>query len=230
MDSIGQEQSIMKLILTRDGSHSVYNSQLDEHYHSIHGAIQESVHVFINAGLNAFACESEQINILEIGLGTGLNAILTFMEAGKYKKIHYTAVEAYPLDMKLIKDLNYLPMLNGQAFSNVFDSIHASEFEKNVALSADFIFKKIHNTIQNTIFVQKFDLVYYDAFGPRAQPEMWQREIFQKLYNALNPGAILVTYCAKGEVKRFLKSVGFSVETLPGPPRKREMVRARKLS
>lgn len=218
----------MKLLLTNDGSHSIYNSEIDEHYHSIHGAIQESKHVFINAGLKAFSEKSDPLKILEIGLGTGLNALLTLLESNDSLKINYTAIEAFPLNQSFIKEMNYLQMLEAEDFENSFYAMHASEFSKEIALSSNFIFKKINRKIQEINFENTFDLIYYDAFGPRAQPEMWHKEIFQKLFDALNYGGILVTYCAKGEVKRILKSVGFIVETLQGPPRKREMVRARK--
>jgi tRNA U34 5-methylaminomethyl-2-thiouridine-forming methyltransferase MnmC len=225
------------LIKTADGSHSLYVEDLDEHYHSIHGAIQESIHVFINTGLKFIASQTTQINILEIGLGTGLNALLTYIEAEKLNlKINYTSLEAFPLSIDLVKELNYLNLLNepGHASpptggsASVFHQFHTCEWNKEISFSKKFTFKKIHNTLQAVEFKDQFQLIYFDAFGPRVQPEMWTEELFSKIYEATKPQGCLVTYCAKGEVKRTLKKVGYTVETLPGPPRKREMVRGTK--
>ena len=225
------------IIQTADGSHSLYVKHLDEHYHSIHGAIQESKHVFIETGFRHFLSQTNSaINILEIGFGTGLNALLTYMEAERLdKKINYTSLEAYPLDMKLITELNYITLLadtsssDNQDLKSKFELLHSSDWEKENFLSETFSLRKIKNTLQEIRFDNTFDLIYFDAFGPRVQPEMWTEELFKKIFTATNPNGSLVTYCAKGEVKRTLKKVGFIVETLPGPPGKREMVRGRKL-
>ncbi|MCW3086606.1 MAG: SAM-dependent methyltransferase [Bacteroidetes bacterium] len=227
-----------ELIKTEDGSHSLYVKELNEHYHSTHGAIQESKHVFIEAGLKHFcaAFSGNQINILEIGLGTGLNALLTFFETKKISQtIDYTALEAFPISSELAKQLNYVELLsekNSHAkadLQNTFDQLHDSEWGKKNAISDQFNFKKIKETLQQIVFEnEQFDLIYFDAFGPPVQPEMWTEPIFQKIYNATKSNGILVTYCAKGEVKRTLKKVGFTVESIPGPPEKREMIRAKK--
>jgi len=219
-----------KVIQTKDGSHSLYIEALDEHYHSVHGAIQESKHVFIEAGL--YANTKGGMSILEIGLGTGLNALLTILANQKLKQnINYTAVEAFPVSAEIAGLLNYPDLLvdavnTKENVQVLFQSIHSSEWDKKLTLSETFIFYKIKNTLQAIEFSDTFDLVYFDAFGPTAQPDMWTEEIFLKLWNAMNTEGILVTYCAKGIVKRTLKKIGFVVETLQGPPGKREMVRA----
>lgn len=222
---------VNEIIKTADGSHSIYVQGLDEHYHSIHGAIQEAQHVFIKMGLMHIASTlphpNTPINILEIGLGTGLNAFITFMEARKAGlTIHYTALEAYPISAELAGKLNYVELLNAQQDQPIYDKIHSSEWDKKNAFSDQFTLHKIKNTIQECVFEEYYDLIYFDAFGPRVQPEMWTEDIFNKLYAVTKPQGCLVTYCAKGEVKRTLKKVGFSLETLQGPPGKREMVRA----
>lgn len=225
-----------EIIKTADGSHSLYVKDLDEHYHSIHGAIQEGKHVFIEMGLKASALYLSKgegyipvINILEIGLGTGLNALLTYLEILKNPlNIHYTALEAFPLENEIIKELNYIELLNAASHQKNFDQIHTCEWDKKIELAKNFTLHKIKNTLQQVKFENLFDIIYFDAFGPRVQPEMWTEGIFAKIYAATKPNGFLVTYCAKGEVKRTLKKVGFTVETLQGPPGKREMVRAKK--
>ncbi len=226
------------LIKTEDGSHSLYVKELNEHYHSIHGAIQESKHVFINAGLQQSISKSpSSISILEIGLGTGLNALLTFIESQKnIRTIHYTALEAFPIGIELVKELNYPELLatcelnNEASLRSVFNTLHSCEWQKEIAISENFIFQKIKNTLQKAEFINTYDLIYFDAFGPPVQPEMWTEELFSKIFSATNSNGILVTYCAKGEVKRTLKKVGFTVESIPGPPGKREMIRGNKKS
>ena len=216
------------LIKTEDGSHSLYVNDLDEQYHSKHGAIQEGKHVFIEAGLKHVASHNNSpIRILEIGLGTGLNSFLTLIESEKLNlPIHYTALEAFPLELDLITELNYVECLNEERIKNKFIQIHSSDWEKEISLSELFCIHKIKGTLQEVQFDETYHLIYFDAFGPAVQPEMWTEEIFNKLYSALKPNGCLFTYCAKGEVKRTLKKVGFTVAALPGPPGKREMVRA----
>ncbi len=224
------------IIKTADGSHSLFVEELNEHYHSIHGAIQESKHVFIEAGLKpiisrstASSEENEPLTILEIGLGTGLNALLSYIETQQSDiNIHYTAIEAYPVNADLIDQLNYVELLKAQNLQPVYSTIHACEWGRPVALSDQFTILKIKSTLQDTVLGNNYHLIYFDAFGPGVQPEMWTEEVFAKLYAVVEPGGCLVTYCAKGEVKRTLKRVGFTVESLPGPPGKREMVRAMK--
>lgn len=223
------------IIKTADGSHSLFVEELNEHYHSIHGAIQESNHVFIDAGLKPFISGSitsyaegkGPLAVLEIGLGTGLNAILTYVETQSSDiNIHYTAIEAYPVSADLIARLNYVELLNAQNLQPVYTAIHACEWGRPVPLSNQFILFKIKNTLQEAVLENSYHLIYFDAFGPGVQPEMWTEEIFAKLFAVVKSCGCLVTYCAKGEVKRTLKRVGFTVESLPGPPGKREMVRA----
>jgi tRNA U34 5-methylaminomethyl-2-thiouridine-forming methyltransferase MnmC len=220
-----------EIIKTTDGSHSIYVKELDEHYHSIHGAIQESKHVFMEMGLKHIASSSPntEINILEIGLGTGLNTFLTYLESAKMNEvINYTSIEAYPISVETANQLNYLELLDEKKNQFTFNEIHTSEWDKKNVFSKQFTFRKINNTLQQIMFDDTYHLIYFDAFGPRVQPEMWTEELFAKLYAATLPNGCLVTYCAKGEVKRTLKKVGFIVETLQGPPGKREMVRALK--
>lgn len=220
-----------KLITTEDGSHSLYVPQLDEHYHSTHGAIQESRHIYINTGLNA--CNSEQINILEIGFGTGLNALLTLLASNKKKKqIYYTSLEFYPLDIKNAKELNYPQQLREKDITSSFIAMHEAPWGEPIDISPTFCLQKIKidfsnpaNLITNT----RFDIIYFDAFAPEKQPEMWTQQIFNKLFSMCNKNAVITTYCAKGVVRRMLQSAGFSVERLPGPPGKREILRGTKL-
>lgn len=215
------------VIQTGDGSHTLYVQELGERYHSIHGAIQESVHVFIQSGLKQFEPGAEPLSILEIGLGTGLNALLTLIESEKSGvNINYTAIEAFPLEQELIEQLNYIKLLNVPEYNTSFDKIHSAEWNKVLRLTEKFTLLKLHTTLEKAVFEPKFQVVYFDAFGPRVQPEMWTDDVFSKLFSAMVQNGCLVTYCAKGEVKRTLKRAGFMVETIQGPPGKREMVRA----
>jgi tRNA U34 5-methylaminomethyl-2-thiouridine-forming methyltransferase MnmC len=222
-----------KIIITSDGSHSIYIPELNEHYHSIHGAIQESKHVFIEAGLKHFISSPappSHINILEIGFGTGLNAFLTFIEARNANlKIKYTTIEAFPLKKEIVEELNYVSELDSD-LKDTFDQLHYSDWEKEISISENFILRKIGKPLQNVnLKAKEFDLIYFDAFGPPVQPEMWTESVFSKIAEATKPNGIFVTYCAKGEVKRTLKKAGFNIENLPGPPGKREMVRGLKI-
>lgn len=223
----------VQVIETEDGSHTLYVPSLEERYHSTHGAIQESRHVFIEAGLKSLlSVQSEMpLNILEIGFGTGLNTLLTMLEVERLAvSINYTTIEAYPLESGIVKQLNYVERLNAERDSRFFDEMHSCEWNKKVQLLKCFSIHKMHTTLQEAVFDDTYNLVYFDAFAPAVQPEMWTDEVFQKLYDVMQPQSMLVTYCAKGEVKRTLKRVGFKVESLPGPPGKREMVRASKFS
>lgn len=219
-----------KLIETGDGSHTLYVEELDERYHSYHGAIQESKHVFIKSGLHYIVEKYSTLAplaILEIGLGTGLNALLTLIEADVLNKsIEYTAIEAHPLEKSIVDALNYVSLLNAQHYQTSFDKMHESEWNTKTNLSSNFELDKMHTTLDLAVLETKYNLIYFDAFGPRVQPEMWTLAVFSKLADSLLSGGCLVTYCAKGEVKRTLKSAGFIVESIEGPPGKREMVRA----
>jgi len=211
---------------TSDGSTTIYNSDLNEHYHSCFGAVTESLHVFIKNGLHHL--NKHQINILEIGFGTGLNAILTY-EATRESNIqvNYTALEFYPLDSKLISNLNFVDFIQPSQ-NEIFTKMHECEWNKEVIIRSDFILQKIVADFNQFQFNGFYDLVYFDAFGPDIQTEMWSETNFKKIYNSLNPGGILVTYSAKGLVKQNLRSAGFTVTRLVGAPGKRHMLRAEK--
>lgn len=217
----------LNIITTNDGSHSIFNSELNEHYHSVHGAINESKHIFINAGLQKILEQKTKINLLEVGLGTGLNILLTaiFLQKKNNHIVNYTALEPYPLSSEIIGQLNYQQQLSTDV-ENIMQSIHESDFNTIISISNNLTFTKIKEPLQKIDFTKKFDLIYFDAFAPRVQPELWTKEIFEKIHSNMNPNSILVTYCAKGEVKRNLKAAGFIIEALPGPPGKREMTRA----
>lgn len=215
-----------QLIETEDGSHSFYLPELDEHFHSTHGAIQESQHVFIESGLKQIS--KKTVNIFEAGFGTGLNALLSIIESDKSGQIiHYYGIEKYPLTPDEYTRLNY-SSLTGFDCHPTFLSMHECPWEKTLKLSADFSFTKLQNDLTTYPFdgCPLFDLVYYDAFAPNKQGDMWNISIFERIYQHCAPGAILVTYCARGEVRRTLQAVGFQTEKIPGPPGKREMLRA----
>ena len=221
----------MKIIITADGSNSIYVEDLNEHYHSIHGAIQESMHIFIQSGL---LCEQlsnlQEINILEIGFGTGLNTLLTYFAALKNQKnIHYTTIEKYPLKWEEVQQLNYPDLLEYPHSKNVFKRIHEISWEKAKTVSEGFILcKHEQSALEIPYPPNAFDLVYFDAFAPDVQAELWSEELFKKIYNSMKTNGILVTYSTKGIVKRALKNVGFQIEKLPGPKGKREILRAKK--
>ena len=216
-----------ELRLTADGSPTLYVPELDETYHSMHGSVQEARHVFIENGLRFVATESKQVNILEVGFGTGLNALLTALYA-KENAIHinYVGLEAYPVEEAIWKEINY--HTDAEARS-LYTKIMAPPFGETISIELNFSLFKEAKLIQDWVANGPFDLIYYDAFGPRAQAEMWELPIFEKLYSLLNVGGALVTYCAQGQFKRHLKSLGMRVENLPGPPGKREMTRGTKI-
>lgn len=215
-----------EVITTADGSKTIRIIELDENYHSSHGALQEAQHVFIQNGLYSLSTQKE-ISIFEMGFGTGLNAFLTAIKAKELKNsITYYGIEAFPVNLEEIIELDYKNLM-GNDNADLYLSIHESEWNELISINSNFKIKKIEGELQTTeIPINFFDIVYYDAFGPRAQDEMWTVDLFQKMYDSLKPGGFLVTYCAKGQVKRDLKSVGFTIEVLPGPPGKREMTKA----
>ncbi|MFV5689435.1 tRNA (5-methylaminomethyl-2-thiouridine)(34)-methyltransferase MnmD [Flavobacterium sp. ZT3R25] len=216
-----------EIIQTLDGSTTIHLQEWNECYHSKHGAIQEAQHVFIKNGLSLF--QNKQISILEIGFGTGLNAFITFLEASKMNQsIDYVGVEAYPISAEEVVSMNYVDELNASNESPVFKKIHESNWEEKIVLRDDFTLTKRKQFFEEIDDFEKFDLIYFDAFGYRVQPELWSTAIFEKMYNALKPNSVLVTYAARGVVKRSMIEVGFTVEKLAGPPGKREMFRARK--
>jgi tRNA U34 5-methylaminomethyl-2-thiouridine-forming methyltransferase MnmC len=216
----------IKIIATNDGSSSLYNEALDETYHSRHGALQESMYVFIEHGLNHL-CNSKKIDsvaILEVGFGTGLNALLTLQYAIKYSiDIRYTSLETHPVTKEVWTQLNYSDT------HQVFNKMHEAPWGEWSEIVNRFSLKKIKNELQlESLSRADYDLIYFDAFAPNKQPEMWELSVLSKITDAMNTGAVFVTYCAKGQLKRDLKSLGLVVESLPGPPGKREMVRATK--
>jgi tRNA U34 5-methylaminomethyl-2-thiouridine-forming methyltransferase MnmC len=217
----------VKLILSKDGSHTLYREDIDETYHSRHGAIQEALHVFIDKGLKEVEKSKREINILEVGFGTGLNALLTCLNSTSI--INYIGLEAFPLQNKVLDGLNYDTTVMGDNSQEIFNSIHNAPWEAQCPITSLFSIKKVENEIQKLEIPQSIDLVYFDAFGPNSQAEMWDISIFEKLYKAMGSSGVFVTYCAKGQVRRDLKSVGFVMERLEGPPGKREMLRGRKL-
>lgn len=214
---------------TQDGSHTLISGAFGVSYHSRYGAIRESMHVFLDAGLFPLLLEKKSLSIFEMGLGTGLNVLLTFLASREhhFKVSRYEAIEAFPLALEQVGALNYPAQLRlSPADREVFLQLHACPPEELQRLSADFYFCKKLTTLEAYVPSQQFDLIYYDAFAPSAQPDLWTSAALGKMYDALLPGGVLVTYCAKGEVKRSLRALGFEVESLPGPPGKREMIRA----
>lgn len=217
---------MIKHISTADGSSSLFHEQLNETYHSRHGAKVESEHVFLKEGLDQLTGFSE-INVLEIGMGTGLNVLLSCQYALQREiKINLTSLEPFPIPEELIADLNYAELVEHTSAKDWFHQIHSGEWNKELQLHDYFRLKKIKARAENYITDQQFDIIFYDAFGPHAQPELWELSVFEHLIKFLKPEAILVTYCAQGQFKRNLKACGFTVERLPGPPGKREMTRA----
>ena len=217
----------MNIEQTADGSRTLYVPELDEHYHSVKGALTESQHIFIDMGLRH--CPLSAPRILEIGLGTGLNCFLTLLTAEEEKRhIHYTGIERFPLNMEVIRELDY-PSLIGRGHEEDYFHIHEAPWEEDAVLSPWFTLHKIEGDFTSYTFNKGYDIIYFDAFAPEKQPEMWNQALFDGLYNVLNEGGILTTYCAKGVVRRMLQSAGFIVERLPGPPGgKREILRATK--
>jgi len=214
-----------EIIKTLDGSTTIHLEEWNESYHSKHGAIQEAKHVFIKNGLSLF--ESNPVTVLEIGFGTGLNAFITFLESEKkQQQIDYVGVEAYPVDAEEILEMNYVAELNALEFENIFEKMHKCEWNKKAEICSLFSLTKRKQFFHEINDFETFDLIYFDAFGYRVQPELWSTEIFKKMYDSLKPNGVLVTYAARGVVKRSMIEVGFTVEKLAGPPGKREMFRA----
>jgi tRNA U34 5-methylaminomethyl-2-thiouridine-forming methyltransferase MnmC len=213
-----------ELIITSDGSHTIFVPELNEHYHSIHGAVQESNIIFINSGFK-FSKE-DPLNIFEVGFGTGLNAFLTAVESSKgNRKINYTTIEKYPLDAALINKLNHKDFADNYGLE-IYNRIQSSPWEEFTEISDTFTLKKLKGDFTTTNPGNTYDLIYFDAFGPDKQPEMWTREIFERIAVMTRRDGIFVTYSAKGEVKRNLLACGFQVTLQPGPPGKRQIIRA----
>lgn len=235
-------------VITKDGSHTIAIPEMNVTYHSIHGAIQESQHVFIEAGLKGSGLKGSgrfkfgesgsldrpeplsPLRILEMGFGTGLNALLTLIEAEKLKHpIHYTTIELFPLSTEEAIELNYCKELNRPDLQPLFHQFHQCEWEKDISVNPLFTLHKTNQSLVNFSSNNVFDLVYFDAFAPAAQPELWTKQVFEKLYAVMTGGGILVTYCSKGDVRRAMLAAGFQTKKIPGPPGKREMLKAVKL-
>ncbi len=221
----------LELTTTADGSQTLFVPGLNEHYHSINGALQESELVFIQNGLLHLPQCLKEINLLEVGFGTGLNALLTTLEAKKQRrKINYVAIEPYPVDSELTENLNYPEVIGGTEAAGYFKKLHEAGWVYPAFLSDYFIISKIQARLEEIALQDaQFHLIYFDAFGPEVQPEMWTESVFEQLFKCLKPDGILVTYSCKGTVKRALKAAGFSIEKLPGPAGKREVLRAMKV-
>ena len=219
----------MALITTQDGSHTLFSERYGVTYHSKYGAVTESAHVFIDAGLRFKAAVQREIAVLEVGFGTGLNAFMTWLEAERRNlDVSYTGIEAFPLTLKEASAFNFASQLRAPERHADFLRLHRCAWEHPVKLSGYFTLEKKNMRLEAFLSPEAFDLIYFDAFAPQAQPELWTIAVFARLYAALRPEGILVTYCAQGDFKRTLKKVGFLVERLQGPPGKREMTRAGK--
>ncbi|GAK77507.1 putative peptidase [Nonlabens ulvanivorans] len=219
-----------EIITTGDGSKTIHMPEWNEQYHSKHGALQEALHVFIEMGLkDTLSRKREQtspISILEYGLGTGLNAMITAQFPTEHS-IYYTAVEAFPIAVSEAVEVNYGQLLGNQV---LYEKLHQCEWEQAVQLTDQFTIKKLEKKFDQINDVSRFDIIYFDAFGPRVQPELWTVEIFNAAFKALKPEGILTTYCAQGQARRNMQEAGFIIERLPGPPGKREMLRGRKMT
>ncbi len=216
------------LVLTEDGSYTLFNRVLGEHYHSIHGAVQESRHVFLEAGYRYICRKFRDISILEVGFGTGLNALLTLDASVKTGvNTRYHALEPFPPDWSVVEKINYCSHGGMEGFADDFRKMHQAMPDKEILLRANFTFSLSRSRLEDAgPRLGKYNLVYFDAFSPETAPELWERGIFRKLRLIMDQGGVLVTYCAKGRVRRILQEAGFSAERLPGPPGKREMLRA----
>ena len=218
----------LKIIKTSDGSDTIFNEDLNETYHSLNGSINESELVYIRNGLKFFLDKktTNSVKVLEIGFGTGLNFLLTkiFMEK-RNEKLFYHTLEPFPLPSGLLKKINYIEKL-GEGYRNIFDNSHRSRPNETINLNEKITFLRSDLTLESIKFSKKYDVIYFDAFAPSRQPEIWEKENLKKIYSHMNLNSILVTYCSSGQFKRDLRGVGFDVDILPGPVGKREMVRA----
>jgi tRNA U34 5-methylaminomethyl-2-thiouridine-forming methyltransferase MnmC len=216
-----------KLIITEDGSHSIELVGQEEQYHSVHGAIQESQHVYIDYGLHQIAKDKDSISVLEIGMGTGLNVLLTYLYSQKNDiNIKYHTLEPYPLEEDIWEQLNYTRQLSCSDCQEVFDKIHSSKWNDHYQLSDSFEFFKEDTGIIERELQGKYDVIYFDAFNPDLEPNLWTEEVFRKIYESMNQNSLLTTYSTKGIVKRALKSCGFKIDKKPGPTGKREILNA----
>jgi tRNA U34 5-methylaminomethyl-2-thiouridine-forming methyltransferase MnmC len=214
-----------ELKITEDGSHTLFVPEIDECYHSSHGAVQESRHIFIEAALKQ--CTKNELVVLEVGFGTGLNAFLALLDAeNSGRRIRFISLEKYPVGLETALQLNFAQELGED--KALFDKLHRAEWNKPVEITPRFVLEKIEADFTQFQHSTNYDVVFFDAFSPEKQPEMWSEEQFGKIYKHCNADAVLTTYCAKGIVRRAMQAVGFVVERLPGPPGKREILRATK--
>lgn len=214
-------------VVTADGSHSLFVPALNEHYHSRHGAVQESLHVFMQMGWEALPPDLEPLHILEIGFGTGLNAFLACLRAeAQGRQVIYSSVEAYPLSETEYQQLNYAELLLQPQAAATLQQMHSSPWETPMKVNSHFLLTKLQARIEDFLPTAPVHLIFFDAFAPEKQPELWSREVFDRMFAQLLPGGLLVTYCVKGDVKRALKAAGFRLKKVPGPPGKREMLQA----
>ncbi len=222
---------MIKLVVTEDGSHTLYNVVLNEHYHSTFGAIQESKHIFIEAGLRPQIQNCKDINLLEVGFGTGLNAFLSLEQSFQNKVlIDYWGVEPFPVEAELLLKLNFDALIESKNSTENLKRIHELEWNECQELFPNFRLQKLKQKIEDISLPENyFNLVYFDAFAPDVQSELWSVEVFRKIYDSMKQDGILVTYSVKGTVKRALRSAGFTLEKLPGPIGKREFLRAKKV-
>ena len=219
----------IKIITTEDGSHSLFDEELNETYHSTRGARGESMHVFIKEGLEFWAAQNQvsEINILEIGLGTGLNVFLTAAWAEKKSQfINFTSLEPFPIEKEIYQDLNFHQSEKERV---LLHEIHQSDWEKETEITTSFNIHKTRAKLEHFQTSQQFNLIYFDAFAPSKQPEVWSLENLKKCFSLLKPGGVLTTYCAQGQFKRNLAEAGLEVETLQGAMGKKEMVRGTKI-
>jgi len=217
----------LKIIHTKDGSSTLYSPTFNEHYHSVFGAINESKHVFIEAGFNFLNLPS--IKIFEIGFGTGLNALLTYLESAKKEvTVDYSAIELYPVTHNVIQQLNYTQFLSEEK-KETFDKLHKVSWNKKIKISNHFHLTKIKADFNDYLFTEKYNLIFFDAFAPEKQPALWSHQNFTKIYEAMDNQGVLTTYSSKGLVKQNLRNAGFQLERLPGPEGKRHMLRAIKV-
>lgn len=221
----------VEIEITGDGSHTLFMPETGEHYHSVYGAIAESRHIFLGAGFKHIYKPNEKMKILEIGFGTGLNALLTCIEAEiSGCHVEYSTIELIPLGEDIYSILNFDGLIDHPDSHEIFICLHQSPWNEKAQLSSVFSIHKINISLQEyQPEKETFDLVYFDAFGPGIQPEMWTKEMFEKMALGLRKDGVLVTYSTKGTVKRNLKNAGFSIEKLPGPKGKREILRAKKI-
>ena len=216
-----------EILIIADGSTTIRIPDWDENYHSSHGAIQEAKHVFIANGLDLYKNQTE-ISILEIGFGTGLNAFITFLETQKKEKVNYVGVEAYPIAQEEVNQMNYPSELKAISFTSIFEKLHNCDWEQEVTIASHFKLTKRQQLFQDIEDKNQYNLIYFDAFGFPLQPELWSELIFKKMFDALLPNGVLVTYACRTSIKNAMIASGFTIEKLPGAPGKREMLRATK--